>query len=83
MFMFFYLNISFWSFGQIIIINTDLKKKQQTIHHFYFNAFFQRQFCRMNENDLYRKKSAVFFFIERISDYRIIGNSGKVGEYNS
>lgn len=37
----------------------------------------------MNENDLYRKKSAGFFFIERISDYRIIGYSGKVGEYNS
>lgn len=37
----------------------------------------------MNENDLYREKISGFFFIERISDYRIIGNSGKVGEYNS
>lgn len=55
MFMFFLFKYLLWSFGQIIIINTDLKKKQQTIHHFYFNAFFQRQFCRMNENDLYRK----------------------------
>lgn len=64
MFMFFLFKYLLWSFGQIIIINTDLKKKQQTIHHFYFNAIFQRQFCRMNENDLYRKKSAVFFSLK-------------------
>lgn len=38
----------------------------------------------MDENHLYWNKIGVFFFIERISDYRIIGKSwGKVGEYNS
>lgn len=36
----------------------------------------------MNENDLYREKISGFFFIERIFDYCIIGNLGKVGEYN-
>lgn len=82
MFMFFLFKYLLWSFGQIIIINTDLKKNNKQFTIFILTLFFKGSFVEWMKT-IYTGNNQRFFFIERISDYRIIGNSGKVGEYNS